>query len=227
MKVLIFNFIIIASTLFCSCDNTNSKKEKSRFNFKKINCYVRYLEEIKELQGEITFMIDSNVHLKSDVLLNGENMLKKDIPQIGLQYRLTRRGLDIDSSYVFNFSEKDQTPVNQIIKINEFDSVSVISDGISINKGGLISWSGNALQTEDALVIIITDTSGESFTVNHTGLTRGNKFEINKIFSNKLKKGSGTMRIIRKKSIAEIYEKAQVLKTYEHYLLPINIEIKD
>ena len=224
--VTILTFLI--GMLNCACNNVQTKAS-THYEFKKITGYIRYLDELKELQAELTFKTDSAVAIKGAVKLNQYLLNYKQLPKIGIQYRMLKRGIELDSSFQFSYEDLNGSIIEIPYRAETFKDVQMITDGLSISKGAAISWRGNALEGNDGMVLILSDEIGNNFSIHHAGITRGTKFEINKSFTSGLSKGKGTLRIIRKKTTTQaLYDNPEmVLINYEHYLKPIHFEIKE
>ncbi|MCH2023053.1 MAG: hypothetical protein MK207_11300 [Saprospiraceae bacterium] len=228
MKTIHLIFIVLIIFTINSCTSPNkSPSEGVNYPFSNINCYLRYLEENRELQAEMTFRTDSNIAIEGNVFLNDEIMHYKNLPSVGMQYRLIKNAVFFDSSYTFSYIERHGEIVRYNIGLNKFENLRIVSDGLSKKKGGLLIWDGEALDTEDGLVFILTDSRGNSFSINHSGISKGNKFEIIASHVNNLATGPATLLTTRKKTVSYNNEKVRKLLRVEYYLKAIKFEVKE
>lgn len=224
--VICFGTTLISLLVACN-SSTPTPNGPSNYSFSKINCYVRYIAQNRELQADMTFRTDSTQTIDSIVALNGIPMPLKKRPIVGLQYRLLKNSTHFDQDYTFSYFEKDGKKVELSIGLNDFEDFKVASDGVSKTKGGLLKWKGAPLEGNDGLVLIFTDSEGNTFSINHTGVSKGNKFEIISDHANRLALGTATIEATRKKTM--VYEENKTVKmlTIEYYNRPIKFEVKE
>ena len=116
---------------------TPTTSEPSKYPFSNINCYLRYLNQNRELQAEMTFRTDSSIAIEGDVFLNDEVMHYKNLPSVGMQYRLIKNAVAFDSIYTFSYTERDGQIAKLNIELNKFENLHIASDGLSKKNGGL------------------------------------------------------------------------------------------
>lgn len=223
---MLFGALFLGSFLGCSPTNS-SPTTPNTYAFSKINCYVRYLEQTRELQADMTFRTDSTKAIEGQVLLNDLPMIFRKRPKVGLQYSLSKRSTTFDRAYTFSYTEKDGSTAKLDIALNPFDSLKIASDGISKSAGGLLTWQGPALGSEDGLVLIFSDAKGNTFSINHNGISKGNKFQIIPEHANRLDLGSATVSATRKKTIIKKENDVVKMLTIEYYTAPIKFEVKE
>jgi hypothetical protein len=243
MKLTVYIWSILwFGSLFSACNNNTKPAANTpteRYGFKKINGYVRYNDRQRELQADLTFRTDSTKQIEGLVVLNDELMRFKKRPKVGLQYVYDKRGEPFQRTQTFAYVEKDGSQQELSITLPEFDSLRLLSDGISQSKGGLLGWQGAALNRQDGLVLIVTDANGQTFSINHNGLTKGTRYEIMPLHAQKMALGTAKIEALRKRTIIEqdgkkaqnaedlsSEAKTTRLLTIEHYLLPISFEVK-
>lgn len=219
--------MLISFLTACNSSAPVSTTLPSAYAFSKINCYVRYLAQNRELQADMTFRTDSTQAIEGVVALNDMPMIFKKRPVVGLQYRLLKSSVPFDQHYTFSYFEKDGQSTELSISLNDFDSLKIASNGVSKSKGGLLTWKGAPLESNDGLVFIFTDSKGNTFSINHTGISKGNKFEIIPDHANRLALGTVTLETTRKKTI--VYEENKTIKmlTIEYYNKPITFEVSE
>ena len=225
-------FKILFGALFVGflsgCGPTDSPPTSpNNYAFSKINCYVRYLAQTRELQADMTFRTDSTKAIEGQVFLNGLPMVFKKRPKVGLQYSLTKSSTKFEQKYTFSYTEKNGRLAELDIELNPFDSLKIASDGISKYGGGLLTWKGPALGSEDGLVLIFSDAKGNTFSINHSGISKGNKFEIISEHANRLEVGTATVLATRKKTIIKKENEVTKMLTLEYYSAPIKFEVKE
>lgn len=223
---MLFGALFIGVLSGCSPANS-SPKTPSTYAFSKINCYVRYLAQTRELQADMTFRTDSTKAIEGEVLLNEVPMMFRKRPEVGLQYSLSKRSTTFEHKYTFGYTEKDGSAAKLEIELNPFDSLKVASDGISKSKGGLLSWQGPALGSEDGLVLIFSDKQGNTFSINHSGISKGSKFQIIPEHANRLELGPATLLVTRKKTTIRKENGLTKMLTIEYYTAPIKFEVKE
>jgi hypothetical protein len=223
-----FFFGALFISFLYSCNSANSSpKTPSTYAFSKINCYVRYLAQTRELQADMTFRTDSTKAIEGPVYLNDLPLIFKNRPKVGLQYSLTKSSTTFDQKYTFSYTEKDGSTAKLDIELSQFDSLKIASAGISKSTGGLLTWQGPALGSEDGLVLIFSDAKGNTFSINHSGISKGNKFQILAEHSDRLEVGTATILATRKKTIIKNENKVTKMLTIEYYSAPIKFEVKE
>lgn len=223
---MFFGALFIGSLFGCGPTNS-SPATPDNYAFSKINCYVRYLAQNRQLQADMTFRTDSTKAIEGQVFLNGLPMIFKNRPKVGLQYNLTKNSTTFEQKYTFSYTEKDGSTAKLDIELNPFDSLKVASDGISKSGGGLLVWQGPALGSEDGLVLIFSDEKGNTFSINHSGISKGNKFQILAEYANRLEVGPATILATRKKTIIKRENEVTKMLTFEYYSAPIKFEVKE
>ena len=220
--------ILLFLGCFSACQTTTKPAKVERYNFSKINTYVRYMAQTRELQAEVTFKADSTTLIDGSVLFDEEVMRPKKLPVVGIQYKILKERVNFKAGYTFQYPEKDGSMVDLPISMNKFQNVRVVSrDGISKTKGGLLQWDGEPLTSEDGLVFIFTDSEGGTFQINHAGITKGNKFEILPMHAQRMALGKGNMLVMRKKTVVEKATEGTVQQMHriEYYLPAISFEV--
>lgn len=223
---MLFGALFVGSLSGCG-PSSPPPTTPSKYAFSKINCYVRYLAQTRELQADMTFRTDSTKAIEGQVFLNELPMIFRKRPEVGLQYSLSKRSTKFDQKYTFGYTEKDGSNAILEIEINAFDSLKIASDGLSKSSGGLLTWQGPALGSEDGLVLIFSDAKGNTFSINHSGISKGNKFQIIPEHANRLEVGTATVLATRKKTIIKKEKEVTKMLTLEYYFAPIKFEVKE
>ena len=229
MNYIHYKLILVLSLPFwaCHCDSRNQVQQTTKevYPFKKINAYVRYMQQNRELQAKMTFKTDSSVAIEGSVLVNKKPMQAKNLPTVGLQYRLLENAVSFDSSYTFEFKQKGGSSQTFNIEMNRFENPEIMGQQISQKNGGVLQWKGAALEKEDGLILIFTDSEGQTFSVNHNGISRGNKFELVANYSKRLSKGPAQLLITRKTTTQNQIDNCSNLLCLEYYHRPITFNV--
>jgi len=224
--IFVFLSLMIWATMPACNPAPEPSPEPTLYVFSKVNCYVRYIEHKKELQAEMTFRSDSTRGIQGAVKVNDEVMTFKMLPTVGFQYRLIKTMPKLDSIYVFQYTEKDGSTAKMSIGLDKFENLRIASKGgISQKAGGLLEWDGVPLTKEDGLVLILTDAEGNTFSINHAGVSKGNQFEILGEHANRLAVGKATLNATRKRTILQEENGNIKLLTLEYYLKPIELQV--
>ena len=185
------------------------------------------MQQNRELQAEITFRTDSSESIAEKVRFNHEIMIPKKLPSVGLQYRIVKNAVDFDSIYTFEYTEKNGPKTMIPLTMNPFLRPQIEKNKISKKFGGILNWRGDPLNRDDGLILIFTDAKGQTFSINHSGISRGNKFEIVREYANRLAKGTASLLITRKKTTIRQKKKQSLLICIEYYHKAIEFEVID
>ncbi|MFK7797735.1 MAG: hypothetical protein AB8E82_09785 [Aureispira sp.] len=228
MKNIVFSILIVFIAAFYACNNLSNPSQETtpqRYGFQKINAYVRYVALQRELQADMTFRTDSTKAIEGLVVLNDELMLFKKRPKLGLQYTLQKRAMNFKRKQTFAYVEKDGSQQELSIALPEFDSLRFLSGSISHQKGGLIGWDGPAFDEKDGMILLLTDADGQTFSINHVGLTKGSQYQIQPSYAQRLALGTAKLEATRKRTSISQKDSCTQLITIEHYLLPLSFEV--
>lgn len=228
MKFIAFYLLALLALLLTACNNpSNPAKEMApeRYGFKKVNAYVRYVASQRELKADMTFRTDSTKAIDGLVVLNDELMQFKHRPKVGLQYVIHKRVLKFDRTQTFAYVEKDGSQQELSGTLPDFDSLKILSRSISHEKGGLLGWQGPAFDDKDGLVLLLTDANGQTFSINHIGVTKGTTYQIQPSYAQRMAIGPAKIEATRKRTIINQENGNTQLLTIEHYLLPLSFEV--
>lgn len=228
MKVIVISLLFVIVGLFAACNNpTNPAKEPApeRYGFQKVNGYVRYVQSLRELQADMTFRTDSTKAIEGLVVLNDELMRFKRRPKVGLQYVLNKRGKDFERKQTFAYVEKDGSQQELSITLPIFDSLQMLSGTLSQKSGGLLGWNGPAFDNKDGLVLLLTDANGQTFSINHVGVTKGSSYQIPPSYAQRLAVGTAQLEATRKRTNIIQKDSSTQLLTIEYYHLPLSFEV--
>jgi hypothetical protein len=225
MKKNMIFFFVLALISACHLDKDKSKEGAAPIQF--VKYYVRYVEEIKEVQTELKFYRDQDTSLILPVLVqcNKEKMYPKKLSSEGWIYKWIKRPIDVKSQFVFQYGSDSSQMIQDTINFLYLDSLILSTPQISKKNGGLLTWKGSTLQSEDQLTILFEDTNGNHFTVNHVGITRGPQLEIRPEHVESLLVGKSTIRLVHKNNEVDKVGDKKFSKTTEFYYKPIEAQI--
>ena len=220
---------LLALALF-SCKTQVTDKTKGEESPVKIaKYYIRYVEQIKELQLEAKFInkSDSTFGMPGGVFVKDFKLEGKNLPKEGWMHRYIKRPSACDSLYVFSYNPDGKNEAKDSIIFPIYHNFKLETPKISKKNGGLVSWSGNSLMQDDGLTLVFEDASGASYTINHVGITRGPQLEIRPEFLEVFAKGKGILRVVHKKTVIDKNEEKRSVRLTEYYRVPIEMEIVD
>lgn len=220
---------LMAFSLF-SCKTQIADKTKNEVTPVKIaKYYVRYVEQIKELQLEAKYINsnDSTFSIPGGVSVADLKMEAKNLPKEGWMHRYIKRPSGCDSLYVFSYNPGLKNEIKDSVIFPIYRNFKLETPKISKKTGGLVSWSGNSLTQDDGLTLVFEDASGVSYTINHVGITRGPQLEIRPEFLEVFAKGKGILRVVHKKTIIGKTDNQRSVRLTEYYRMPIDMEIVD
>jgi hypothetical protein len=221
-------FLLAFALLSCKTQiSDKAKKDDSPVKIAKY--YVRYIEQIKELQLEAKYInkSDSTFSMPGGVYVSDFKLEGKNLPKEGWMHRYIKRPSGCDSLYVFSYKPVADFEVKDSIIFPIYRNFKLETPKISKKNGGLVSWSGNSLMQDDGLTLVFEDAFGTSYTINHVGITRGPQLEIRPEFLEVFAKGKGVLRIVHKKTVIEKKDEQRSVKLTEYYRIPLEIEIVD
>jgi hypothetical protein len=227
-KLLLLGLLVFGISACANPQNNKKGNAEPKLPIKRINYYVRYLDINKEVQMEAKFYSDSsNFLIPEGVFVNEDKMQVKKLPKVGWQHKLIKKPAPFDSSYVFKFKHNASFEQIDSLEFKVLGNLKLATPKIKAKTGGLIQWEGPALDKEDALTLIIEDSEGNPFTINHVGLTRGAKFEIRPELIENIKAGTASLRIVYKRREQIQKEGMIIQKLMEYYFRPIKFELSE
>jgi hypothetical protein len=174
-RTLILVFFGLFSAVFAGCQSGTAKTESKaakRYPIGVTRYYVRYIAEKKELQAEVNFQLrDKDGGLPSKYFFADAQMQIKKLPEVGTTFRYIAAPATFASPFVFRYTELDGQEQRDSVALPLLLDVRFGSKNLSLSKGGILVWTGPALEATDLLRIILTDAKGETTTINHVGIT--------------------------------------------------------
>jgi hypothetical protein len=222
--------IFLLGLALFSCKTQTTDKPKGEESPVKIaKYYVRYVEQIKELQLEAKFInkSDSTFGIAGGVNVKDFKLETKNLPKEGWIHRYVKRPSGYDSLYVFTYNPDGKNETKDSVIFPVYQNFKLETPKISKKTGGLVSWSGSSLGQEDGLTMVFEDASGANYTINHVGITRGPQLEIRPEFLEVFAKGKGILRVVHKKTVIDKKEDKRCVRLTEYYRIPIEMEIVD
>lgn len=229
-NILLFVLIILA---FTNCNN--KANEVVAENYDKtltVNYYLR-ANKTNFVTGEIYAYHEGDTLLPNieSGTLQGETMTQSKINN----NRAWRMKIDQEfpktDEFKFVVNHAGYQPIEATFTSEVIKSFSIKEDEISISKGFSVNWDGPRIGSKnETMIILITDSKGQSASLNRIGETAGSGFSVDPIqlqYYN-FAKGAGTIYLVRK-AIVELpvssyyKQKAEV----EYYTDELNINIVD
>jgi hypothetical protein len=156
----------------CQSEAPKTPPPAKRYDIDVIRYYVRYISAKKEIQADVNFQLpkaDSKIPPK--FFFADQQMEAKKLPNVGTMFRYVQSPANFVAPFVFRYTEADGSEVRDTLNIPLLQDLRIGSKNLSLSKGGVVAWSGEALTSNDLLRIIITDASGSTTTINHVGAT--------------------------------------------------------
>lgn len=226
-KLLLFGILFLGMSA-CGGQENKPVEEEQKLPIKGIKYYVRYLDVIKEVQMEAKFLSDSSSFLIPDgVFINEEKMKVKQLPRVGWQHKLIKKPSLFDTTYIFSFNISPSQVHQDSLTFKVLDSLHLATPKVNKTTGGLIQWKGEGLGPKDALTLLIEDSEGNPFTINHVGLTRGSKLEIRPGLIQAVATGTASLRLVYKRREQLKKDGIAIDKHLEYYFRPIKFEISE
>lgn len=171
--------IITAALMLFAC-SADSSKPKADWSVHSIHCYIRYVEQAKQLQAEVLFKNQhaQGLSIEGNVQLNGKNMRATTLPKIGIRYQCTIETDQAPRDCYLKFVNGAKHDVQQRLPFPQFKSLSFPTDGFSKSAGGSIQWKGAICGKQDILLLRLTDSQGTTYRYNHLTGTRGTQYDI-------------------------------------------------
>jgi hypothetical protein len=156
----------------CQSEATKTTATGKRYDINVIRYYVRYIAAKKEIQADVNFQLGkSDAALPAKFFFGDQAMELKKLSNLGTMFRYVQSPANFSPPFVFRYSEADGSTVRDSLSLPFLQDLRIGSKNLSLSKGGIIAWAGEALTTNDILRIIITDASGGTTTINHVGTT--------------------------------------------------------
>ena len=229
-KLSILSVFMLVSIFSGACQSKgkNAAKASVQYPIEHIQCYVRFVESKKEIQSEVSFtMKDSTLGVAAypkKFFFNEQAMAVKNLPKLGLIFRHVHEPTVYNPPYYFHYTELDSSIIKDSINMPKLNNLMVKGNQMSLSKGATLAWDNQlTLMTNDVLRILIIDSKGENYTINHAGATLAGELGISFEQLPNLAKGKATLIISQARSV--LGEK--ISKKIEFYYKEIETEIVD
>lgn len=213
--LLLFVFAALSSW---ACNKKTSTADTPAI--KKVNIYVRYLEETRNIYAEAIFYGDSGtVQIPDGVRFQEQNMRLTNIPKIGWRYQtdITKK-MNAPDTVWFQFKTPDGTDTRHFVLIPKLTDLAIPSGGFTKKTGGEVTWSNKPCGDEETLICRLTDTTGTSYNINHIGRTRGSELEILPPQIKDVVVGHAHLALTRKQNLITNPDKGtKILSVAEYY----------
>jgi hypothetical protein len=221
---LILVFFALFSAVLAGCQSAASKTETvaKRYPIAVTRYYVRYIAAKKELQAEVNFqMQEKDGALPSKYFFADAQMQVKKLPEFGTTFRHIAAPATFASPFVFRYFEQSGEEQRDSITLPFLLDLHFGSKGLSLTKGGLLVWTGPALEATDLLRIILTDAKGGTTTINHVGKTPEGQLPLPLEQIATLPLGKATCAI----SLTRANASEHIIRRAEYYFEDFEIEI--
>ena len=221
---LAFITLFFSSILF-ACSSTK-KAEVTYF----ANFYARY--DGGKLKVEAIFKpLGARVEKESEaiagtVLFNQQEMKVSDAYGVGKRYLYTAKGKRPEH---LTFEIQPERGKSRIYKaeLPVLDSFWIEPE-LSISKGFYLAWKGNKLEQNEQLVLLLTDGSGKTTSMNRVDGSVEAKIEVIPPQLEDVAKGKGSLALVRKQTMDLLEEDKKVGRILmEFYTRTVEVEVVD
>lgn len=226
-------YVLIIST-FGSC--TPKKTETVVENYDKtllVNYYLR-TDKTNFVTGEMYAYHEGGDTILPNIesgTLQGETMSQSKINNNTAWRLRIDKEFPATSEFKFVLNHAGYQPIEATFETDQIKKFSIKEGELSISKGFTINWDGPRISSQnETMIIVITDSKGQSASLNRIGETASSGFSVDPIqlqYYN-FAKGAATISLVRKAMVelpAGSYykQKAEI----EYYADNLNINIVD
>lgn len=187
--------------LFAACNAQNQPKNQiSAFAPKQAHYYLRFVETSAQLHTEISFFADTgSIATPKGLFLNGQDPIPlKPSPNNKNQYKLSK--VETAPQPVYWVYYPTNNPADSLLNRDTLslpllNKISLAREALSKQTGTAILWQGAALSRQDKIQIQITDSKGETLTINQVGLDGAQNIPIQPQGLDVLANGKGTIKL--------------------------------
>ncbi len=196
---MIFNFLFC--TLSCNAPNS-TLQEQSVKNEQYVNIYGRYLANTNSWKVEASFFSADTTKPQKTIAVDGSVYFQDN-------KMMLKQIKGFDPKYTFQGSTPfEENHVVKLIRNNKKESTFSLAmspigkygpvGNISKSKGFNLTWEGKPLTKNETLVILLTDSKGNTQTMNRLGPSKTNTIEVIPPQLKKVEPGKGTMSVVKK-----------------------------
>ena len=214
------------SIFAASCQNKNKTVAPATYPIEHTQYYVRFIEAKKEVQADVTFKVDKNLGVEAyphQYFFNEIIMAPKNLPEMGLMFRYIHEPTVYKPPFIFQYALPDGNIVKDSMTMPKLVNLRVGEEGLSLSKGGKLLWDEKiSLQESDLLRVILIDSKGKDFTINHAGITAAGELELPLDKMSEIALGKASLIVSMSRSIPG----EKVSKKIEFYYKDIETTIK-
>lgn len=228
------NYSIIAVLLLsfwtCKSDNTPDTPKTAKHIF--VNHYVRYLQSEHELKAEVTFKEGDTLASARSIVLADVNF--EDTPMTaqnlgknyGIRYSFRKKG-PFKEQYQFNYTGNNIERQVHTVKMSPITEFLIKEGKVNKNSGATVVWNGEALGSNQAMVLLFTDVENKAIPVQVKGPTERSEIFLPAEKLKNLSSGKGQLMIV-KKQFSNLREKSFTKTSeMEFYTDNLDIEVMD
>lgn len=224
---MIKNLLVVVMLLTLgACGNHAQPKDEAQLSLRYIKYYIRYLETGRELQMDAKYHNDSAaIAMLDGVYVDDIRLTAKELPREGWMHRYVGKSGIPNATFIFRYKLSPTVERQDTVEMPIYTDFELATPKIGKKTGGLLTWKGQPLMSNDGLVLIFEDSEGNNFTHTHRGITRGTQFEIRPDFIQTLAVGKGVLNIVHKRESRSTTATQQTFRQSEYYRKPIEFEI--
>jgi hypothetical protein len=203
-KLILFSLLI---TIFLSCKN-----EKSTTNTTILGAYNKNISINYYLRTDNSDFVVAEIYARHEgdtivpviegVSIVGEKMLQHKASRKDLVRFKFGEILPKTDSYEITVQPKGFDKVSKILTPRPITDFAIKEGKISKTNGFTITWKGEpSNETNETLVILITDAKGNSMSLNHLGNAGKNELFIDEVQLTYFSPGLATIHLVRKNKI--------------------------
>jgi hypothetical protein len=187
--------------LFAACNAQNQPKNQiSAFAPKQAHYYLRFVETSAQLHTEISFFADTgSIATPKGLFLNGQDPIPlKPSPNNKNQYKLSKVETAPQPVYWVYYptnNPADSLRNRDTLSLPLLNKISLAREALSKQTGTAILWQGAALSRQDKIQIQITDSKGETLTINQVGLDGAQNIPIQPQGLDVFANGKGSIKL--------------------------------
>lgn len=222
MKKILLLGIVLTTFVACSEKSVSVNYDKTVI----ANYYLR-TDFNNFVTGEVNIRHENDTIFPTieSVTLEGKSM-GSSVRNKMLRYRIDQE-MPVANDYEFVINHKDVQSISTILSINPINKISIKEGVMSKTNGFNLAWKGDKIApNNETLVLLITDSKGQSMSLNHIGETKISGIFIDPVQLQYFETGPATIYLVRKTLIdlgqeGYVKRKAEI----EYYTDELKLEI--
>lgn len=210
----------------CKRGQDSESKEPQRM----VEAYIRFLVPENEYKVQLVFMAgDSAANLRPVKLIqgvtwDGKALRAKNPGTPEFRYELLRSG-PYTPRHVFGFVEEDGTSRELGVEMEPVEAFS-IGPVISLASGAMLTITGVALSEGEKLLLLFTDTQGNSHQLAFKGPSQAKSFELSPEMLRPLRPGKYELYLIKQQQRESKQHQHTVFSMVEWYSDLVVLEVR-